>query len=862
METVKRTLRLLFELGQVVGVSGIRLNDTMSKKFYTDLDLAAAVIERADASGNFKGIYISLQMLMEGSTSDKRKDVASYVHLMIDFDRKVKNGNASDEERSAIEQVMQEAREWLSGILQSEPLVADTGNGFHLVFKLQPFAAGERAMSFLKECIQAVKAKFERPWLNLEIDASVAEPEQLTRCYGTWNRKYPETPGRPQRQSKILSAPANWDPVQKSRLELLAAEAPVQETAPSRNRKKKMRMPALCEGFDIDAFCDHYELEIEENFEKGGKTYFALSECPMAGKKHSGDSAKSCLILGDTLGYQCFSDDCDTYKIGDLLRRLNEEHEPYADIFAEDEGIHGLDVEEIVEVPKAAAPAERDSDGSGPGACSAPCQPAAEKTEEHIAEAQPTSPNAKLLITVLGIVFKDPKSAFADFVIWRNRLQWIVDERAWPKVQLPLLENLLEYERAHRRLPTRDEFAETFGPDLSGQTGAIGLIEGDITFDHAVSNLLEKAEYLDERRTLDKARKLLDKNGVSQERKYQRERWSRGVSVETARVDGSIQDHADEIFDRMAAMGLGAQEESVLSFKTPFPSINDAILSDHERCFAVIAPPNNFKTSVLLSQSYYLAKQGKPVLFVTGEHEVERLEEKITLLHGFFHRDKFALPSYKRWSDGKVSQSDIGNLRAVMDDWKGLRGVPGPLVIKHISDFDNDLDKIVAWMESTHRKYGWKALVIDPFMELLLNVDDKEKFSVGGSLCQKLLALKTGYRNGEGLIVATSFQMKKAVKGKITKLNRDPDATLADYEEVLEASEIERYSGAVQRFDMLWGVAMADEKGRKGVIACSRTRHGAGFEPFYFHVDPASHFCFEVAKAPKIEVEAFAEEID
>jgi hypothetical protein len=165
-------------------------------------------------------------------------------------------------------------------------------------------------------------------------------------------------------------------------------------------------------------------------------------------------------------------------------------------------------------------------------------------------------------------------------------------------------------------------------------------------------------------------------------------------------------------------------------------------------------------------------------------------------------------------------------------------------------------------MESTHRKYGWKALVIDPFMELLLNVDDKEKFSVAGGLCQKLLALKTGYRNGEGLIVATSFQMKKAVKGKISKLNRDPDATLADYEEVLEASEIERYSGAVQRFDMLWGVAQADERGRKGVIVCSRTRHGAGFEPFNFHVDPASHFCFESATAPKMQIEEFAEAVD
>jgi hypothetical protein len=467
-----------------------------------------------------------------------------------------------------------------------------------------------------------------------------------------------------------------------------------------------------------------------------------------------------------------------------------------------------------------------------------------------------------LLSSVLAVIFRDPKAAHSDFVIWRNRLQWIVDERAWPNPRFPLLEKLLEYEGTHRRLPTRGEFTETCGRDLAHLIGDVDAVVADITLDHAVSALLDRAEFLDERRTLKRASELLDKDGIIEERKFQRERWARGVSVETRRVDGSIQDHADEIFNRMSEMGLGAQKKSALSFMTPFPSINEAILSDQERCFAVVGPPNNFKTSVLLSQAYYLAKQGKAVLFVTGEHEVEKLEEKITLLHGFFHRDKFALPPYKKWADGKVSPSDVANLRAVMDDWKNLTEVPGPLVIKHIQDFTNDLDRIVAWMESTHRKYGWKALVIDPFMELLLNVEDKEKFSVGGGLCQKLLALKTGYRNGEGLIIGTSLQMKKAVKGKIAELNRDPGASLADYEEALEASEIERYSGAVQRFDMLWGVAQAEEKGRTGVIVCSRTRHGAGFDPFYFHVDSASHFCFEQPRQqPQLDAEEMIEAI-
>ncbi|MGH7193819.1 MAG: hypothetical protein ACREJM_09840, partial [Candidatus Saccharimonadales bacterium] len=374
----------------------------------------------------------------------------------------------------------------------------------------------------------------------------------------------------------------------------------------------------------------------------------------------------------------CFSDECEGLGIGDVLRKLNETCGRYdKPIWIQSNRGAEINDEDYVKPAEISEPREdgepvgragetdaRASDKPGSNGAKDSGELAAEATVKEL--AGPTD----LLSVVLAVIFRDPQSAHGDFVIWRNRLQWIVDERAWPKLRFPLLEKLLDYERAHRRLPTRGEFVDVCGPELAGLVGGADATVGDITLDHAVSGLLDRAELLDEKRTLTVAAERLERHGISEERKFQRERWARGVSVETTRVDGSIQDHADEIFGRMSAMGLGIQEKSALSFLTPFPSINAAIMSDQERCFAVIGPPNNFKTSVLLSQAYYLAKQGKPVLFVTGEHDVEKLEEKITLLHGFFHRDRFALPQYKKWADGKVSQADVTNLRAVMDDWK------------------------------------------------------------------------------------------------------------------------------------------------------------------------------------------------
>jgi len=45
-DVINKSLALLFDPDQVIWVSAIRLNDTMSKRFFTDLDKAAAVIKR------------------------------------------------------------------------------------------------------------------------------------------------------------------------------------------------------------------------------------------------------------------------------------------------------------------------------------------------------------------------------------------------------------------------------------------------------------------------------------------------------------------------------------------------------------------------------------------------------------------------------------------------------------------------------------------------------------------------------------------------------------------------------------------------------------------------------------------------
>jgi hypothetical protein len=169
----------------------------------------AEFAEALDQDPVVTNIYVNLQQLKPGSLTDKRQDVARYVRFLLDIDRKNKKidgvrVNANEEERDSLRKVAEEVSKWVSSILRAHPLVADSGNGFHLSWNLRlaftdAIAPDEDNKTSYKECLLAIKQRFDSE--SVEIDASLSEPEQIIRLWGTWNRRDPETEGRPHRQS-------------------------------------------------------------------------------------------------------------------------------------------------------------------------------------------------------------------------------------------------------------------------------------------------------------------------------------------------------------------------------------------------------------------------------------------------------------------------------------------------------------------------------------------------------------------------------------------------------------------------------------------------------------------------------------
>jgi hypothetical protein len=198
--------------------------------FCTGVEESASLIERDSERQDVKAIWSNLQRLKPGSVKRKKGEtIDRYTNLLIDIDRRIKSVhsdgslcphskseqkecggyrcNATEAERKVLFDAASQVAEFLRPF--GDGSFADSGNGYHLSWRLGGLNGEgldvETAHTLYKRMLALLKAKFERPELNMEIDTTLADETQVVTVWGTWNRKYPNTPERPQRQSQALA---------------------------------------------------------------------------------------------------------------------------------------------------------------------------------------------------------------------------------------------------------------------------------------------------------------------------------------------------------------------------------------------------------------------------------------------------------------------------------------------------------------------------------------------------------------------------------------------------------------------------------------------------------------------------------
>jgi hypothetical protein len=205
-------------------------------------DMARAAMDLSDVS---RGVYYTPNSLdpallarinnttkwAKGGDAASDKDVICRRKLLVDADPiRIAGIPSTDHEKAMAREVIKAVRSYLKERGWPDPVVGDSGNGYHLQFSIDqsPDDGG-----LIKNCLLALAARFDTA--DVQIDTRVFNPARICKLYATMVRKGDGTPDRPHRRSAILHIPAPLEVVPRELLEALAAEAPSEtaKTAPT-----------------------------------------------------------------------------------------------------------------------------------------------------------------------------------------------------------------------------------------------------------------------------------------------------------------------------------------------------------------------------------------------------------------------------------------------------------------------------------------------------------------------------------------------------------------------------------------------------------------------------------------------------
>ncbi|MGA2333947.1 MAG: hypothetical protein ABSG08_01115 [Terriglobales bacterium] len=216
---ILRTLDILHQSGQVVELRCPKTSKGTISGYY---DNAEQLASRAAAlSGTVPGVYITLNPVhpdllcrrvnhtvdyARDTTTDA--DILSRRWLPLDFDPVRAAGiSATDAEHDAAIQRASDARDWLHGQGWSDPILADSGNGGHLLYRIE-LPNDAASLALVERTLKAVAQKFSDQ--TVTVDVAVGNAARIWKVYGTLAAKGDSTAARPHRFARLLGG-APWN---------------------------------------------------------------------------------------------------------------------------------------------------------------------------------------------------------------------------------------------------------------------------------------------------------------------------------------------------------------------------------------------------------------------------------------------------------------------------------------------------------------------------------------------------------------------------------------------------------------------------------------------------------------------------
>ncbi|MDO9035870.1 MAG: hypothetical protein Q7U51_11780, partial [Methanoregula sp.] len=245
-DEVLTAARTLITPGQVVEVRAIT-DDGIASGYFDSPEELAAKVATLDGVPSVQGVYVTLNpvnpaLLSRRSNRIKMRlgkkdvttadsDIVKRQWLPVDVDPVRPSGVSSTEaEHAAAIAKAQRIAEYLTGMGWPAPVLADSGNGAHLLYRID-LSNDNESRDLVKGCLDVLASVFNDA--VAQVDTANYNAARIWKLYGTMSRKGDSTADRPHRRAAIIEAPTKPGVVDRPMLTRLAGVLPEIPAAPA-----------------------------------------------------------------------------------------------------------------------------------------------------------------------------------------------------------------------------------------------------------------------------------------------------------------------------------------------------------------------------------------------------------------------------------------------------------------------------------------------------------------------------------------------------------------------------------------------------------------------------------------------------
>lgn len=320
---VRKSLQVLFAADQVIEVRTIAKSEIRSG-YFKDTKRLIQVVEALDTDPYIEGIYVVLNRLdpsllarranrvarlgrSDSTTGDA--DIIRRRWFPVDIDPKRAAGiSSSDEEHDNSLKKAETVVSWLQEIGFPEPVIGDSGNGAHLLYRIDlPNTNHERDL--IRKCLESIA--FFHSDESCAIDTGVFNAARIWKLYGTVARKGDSIPERPHRRSRLISTPRKVELVEREVLEHLASLLPDPEYI-TRQQSKQHRTVTDVHGkkhqINLWEWLTEHGINVRKEKTLNEGILFDLEQCPFSDAHRSG--AYAIQFTNGNIFAGCFHNSC------------------------------------------------------------------------------------------------------------------------------------------------------------------------------------------------------------------------------------------------------------------------------------------------------------------------------------------------------------------------------------------------------------------------------------------------------------------------------------------------------------------------------------------------------------------------